>query len=158
MKFDMGGAASVLGTFAALAELQPAINVVGLIPSCENMPDGRATKPGDVVTSMSGQTIEILNTDAEGRLILCDALTYAERFKPHAVIDIATLTGACVIALGGYGQGSSPAGTNWPSNSRKRETPHSTRAGACLWMTTMQKDSSPTLRTWATLGGARQAL
>lgn len=105
MKFDMGGAASVLGTFAALAELQPAINVVGLIPSCENMPDGRATKPGDVVTSMSGQTIEILNTDAEGRLILCDALTYAERFKPHAVIDIATLTGACVIALGGVRAG-----------------------------------------------------
>jgi leucyl aminopeptidase len=100
MKFDMGGAASVLGVFKALSLLQPQINVVGLIPSCENMPDGRAVKPGDVVTSMSGQTIEILNTDAEGRLILCDALTYAERFKPHAVIDIATLTGACVIALG----------------------------------------------------------
>jgi len=100
MKFDMGGAASVLGTFAALAELKPAINVVGLIPSCENMPDGLAVKPGDVVRSMSGQTIEILNTDAEGRLILCDALTYAARFKPRAVIDIATLTGACVIALG----------------------------------------------------------
>ncbi len=100
MKFDMCGAASVLGTFRALAQLQPKLNVVGLIPSCENMPDGRAIKPGDVVTSMSGQTIEILNTDAEGRLILCDALTYAERFKPRAVIDIATLTGACVIALG----------------------------------------------------------
>jgi len=105
MKFDMGGAASVLGTFAALAELQPAINVVGLIPSCENMPDGLAVKPGDVVTSMSGQTIEILNTDAEGRLILCDALTYAARFKPRAVVDIATLTGACVIALGGVRSG-----------------------------------------------------
>jgi leucyl aminopeptidase len=100
MKFDMGGAASVLGVFKALAQLQPKINVVGLIPSCENMPDGRAVKPGDVVTSMSGQTIEILNTDAEGRLILCDALTYAERFKPRAVVDIATLTGACVVALG----------------------------------------------------------
>ncbi|MEY4980009.1 MAG: hypothetical protein RLZZ352_2279 [Pseudomonadota bacterium] len=100
MKFDMAGAASVLGTFAALAELQPAINVVGLIPSCENMPSGRAVKPGDVVTSMSGQTIEVLNTDAEGRLILCDALTYAARFKPRSVVDIATLTGACVIALG----------------------------------------------------------
>jgi leucyl aminopeptidase len=100
MKFDMCGAASVMGTFLALAKLQPAINVVGLIPACENMPDGRALKPGDVVTSMSGQTIEILNTDAEGRLILCDALTYAKRFKPSAVIDIATLTGACVIALG----------------------------------------------------------
>ena len=105
MKFDMCGAASVLGVFRALAELKPAINVVGLIPSCENMPDGRAVKPGDVVTSMSGQTIEILNTDAEGRLVLCDALTYAERFKPAAVIDIATLTGACVVALGGVRSG-----------------------------------------------------
>ena len=105
MKFDMCGAASVLGVFRALADLKPKINVVGLIPSCENMPDGRAIKPGDVVTSMSGQTIEILNTDAEGRLILCDALTYAERFKPRAVIDIATLTGACVIALGAVRSG-----------------------------------------------------
>ncbi len=105
MKFDMCGAASVLGVFRALAELQPAINVVGLIPACENMPDGRAIKPGDVVTSMSGQTIEILNTDAEGRLVLCDALTYAQRFKPAAMIDIATLTGACVIALGGVRSG-----------------------------------------------------
>ena len=100
MKFDMCGAASVLGTFEALAHLKPAINVVGLIPTCENMPDGTALKPGDVITSMSGQTIEVLNTDAEGRLILCDALTYATRFKPRAVIDIATLTGACVISLG----------------------------------------------------------
>ncbi len=100
MKFDMGGAASVLGTFQSLALLAPKVNVVGLIPTCENMPSGTATKPGDVVTSMSGQTIEILNTDAEGRLILCDALTYAERFKPVVVVDIATLTGACVIALG----------------------------------------------------------
>ena len=105
MKFDMCGAASVLGTFRALAELQPTLNVVGVIPACENMPDGRAIKPGDVVTSMSGQTIEILNTDAEGRLVLCDALTYAERFKPQAVIDIATLTGACVVALGGVRSG-----------------------------------------------------
>jgi len=100
MKFDMGGAASVLGTFRAIAELKPKVNLIGLIPTCENMPSGTATRPGDVVTSMSGQTIEVLNTDAEGRLILCDALTYAERFKPAAVVDIATLTGACVIALG----------------------------------------------------------
>ena len=105
MKFDMSGAASVLGTFRALGELKPALNVVGLIPASENMPDGRAVKPGDVVTSMSGQTIEILNTDAEGRLVLCDALSYAERFKPRAVIDIATLTGACVIALGAVRSG-----------------------------------------------------
>ena len=100
MKFDMGGAASVLGLFESLRLLRPKINVVGLIPTCENMPSGRALKPGDVVTSMSGQTIEILNTDAEGRLILCDALTYAERFQPQAVVDIATLTGNCVMALG----------------------------------------------------------
>ncbi|QIL43982.1 leucyl aminopeptidase [Acidovorax sp. HDW3] len=105
MKFDMGGAASVLGVFQALALLQPQINVVGLIAATENMPGGQAVKPGDVVTSMSGQTIEILNTDAEGRLVLCDALTYAARFKPRAIIDIATLTGACVIALGGVRSG-----------------------------------------------------
>jgi leucyl aminopeptidase len=100
MKFDMCGAASVLGTLKAVAEMKLRINVVGIIPATENMPGGAATKPGDIVTTMSGQTVEILNTDAEGRLILCDALTYAERYKPQAVIDIATLTGACVIALG----------------------------------------------------------
>ncbi|MDO5087445.1 MAG: leucyl aminopeptidase [Comamonadaceae bacterium] len=105
MKFDMSGAASVLGVFEALRHLRPAVNVVGLIPACENMPDGRAVKPGDVVTSMSGQTIEILNTDAEGRLVLCDVLTYAERLKPAAIIDVATLTGACVIALGAVRSG-----------------------------------------------------
>ncbi|MGA8390693.1 MAG: leucyl aminopeptidase [Burkholderiaceae bacterium] len=105
MKFDMSGAASVLGVFRALADIKPDINVIGLIPACENMPDGRAVKPGDVVTSLSGQTIEILNTDAEGRLVLCDALTYAERFKPRAVVDIATLTGACMIALGAVRSG-----------------------------------------------------
>ena len=105
MKFDMCGAASVLGVFKALSVLKPKINVVGLIPSCENMPSSNAVKPGDVVTSMSGQTIEILNTDAEGRLILCDALTYAEQFKPAAVVDIATLTGACVVALGAVRSG-----------------------------------------------------
>ena len=105
MKFDMCGAASVLGTLRAVAELKLPINVVGVIPATENMPGGSATKPGDIVTSMSGQTVEILNTDAEGRLILCDALTYTERFEPQAVIDIATLTGACVIALGHVASG-----------------------------------------------------
>ena len=100
MKFDMSGAGSVLGTFKAICEMRLPINVVGIIPATENMPGSRATKPGDIVTTMSGQTVEILNTDAEGRLILCDALTYAERYQPSAVIDIATLTGACVIALG----------------------------------------------------------
>jgi leucyl aminopeptidase len=100
MKYDMCGAASVLGTLRVVASLGLKLNVVGLIPACENMPGGAASRPGDIVTSMSGQTIEILNTDAEGRLILADALTYAERFDPQAVVDIATLTGACVIALG----------------------------------------------------------
>jgi len=100
MKYDMCGAASVFGTLYAVSRMKLPLNVVGLIPATENMPDGEATRPGDIVTSMSGQTIEILNTDAEGRLILCDALTYAERYEPSAVIDIATLTGACVIALG----------------------------------------------------------
>ena len=105
MKYDMCGAASVLGTFKTIAEMDLPLNVIGVIPTCENMPDGRATRPGDVLTSMSGLTIEVLNTDAEGRLILCDALTYAERFEPSAVIDIATLTGACVIALGHHATG-----------------------------------------------------
>ncbi|MHB8666245.1 MAG: leucyl aminopeptidase [Burkholderiales bacterium] len=105
MKFDMCGAASVLGTLRACAEMKLRLNVVGIIPATENMPGGAATKPGDIVTSMSGQTIEVLNTDAEGRLILCDALTYAERFEPAAVVDIATLTGACVIALGHVASG-----------------------------------------------------
>ncbi|WP_019141523.1 leucyl aminopeptidase [Noviherbaspirillum massiliense] len=105
MKYDMCGAASVLGTFRAIGEMGLKLNVIGIVPSCENMPSGRASKPGDIVTSMSGQTIEILNTDAEGRLILCDALTYAERFKPAAVVDIATLTGACVTALGHHNTG-----------------------------------------------------
>lgn len=100
MKYDMCGAASVLGTLRALAEMRLKVNVIGLVPATENMPDGAASKPGDIVTSMSGQTIEILNTDAEGRLILCDALTYSERFDPALVIDIATLTGACIVALG----------------------------------------------------------
>lgn len=105
MKFDMCGAASVLGLLTAVTQLELPLNIVGVIPSCENMPDGLANKPGDIVTSMSGQTIEVLNTDAEGRLILCDALTYCERFNPETVVDIATLTGACVIALGNHATG-----------------------------------------------------
>lgn len=105
MKYDMCGAASVLGVMTALAELKPPINVIGVLAGAENMPDGKSYRPGDILTSMSGQTIEVLNTDAEGRLVLCDVLTYAERFEPEAVIDIATLTGACVIALGSYATG-----------------------------------------------------
>jgi leucyl aminopeptidase len=105
MKYDMSGAATVLGVMRAVSEMGLKRNVIGVIPTCENMPSGTATRPGDIVTSMSGQTVEILNTDAEGRLILCDALTYVEKFKPASVIDIATLTGACVIALGGVNTG-----------------------------------------------------
>tara|TARA_R110001592_G_scaffold363248_6_gene682351 strand:- start:51520 stop:53010 length:1491 start_codon:yes stop_codon:yes gene_type:complete len=105
MKYDMGGAASVFGTMRTITELGLPLNVVGIVAAAENMPSGGATKPGDVVTSMSGKTIEVLNTDAEGRLVLCDALTYAGRFKPQVVIDIATLTGACVVALGAHATG-----------------------------------------------------
>lgn len=102
MKYDMGGAASVVGTLSAVAQMKLPINVVGIIAAAENMPSGIATKPGDVIRSMAGKTIEVLNTDAEGRLVLCDALTYAARFKPASVIDIATLTGACIVALGSH--------------------------------------------------------
>jgi leucyl aminopeptidase len=105
MKWDMSGAGTVFGVMKAVGEIKPKQNIVGIVAACENMPSGKASKPGDVFKSMSGQTIEVLNTDAEGRLILCDALTYAERFKPRAVIDIATLTGACVIALGKFNAG-----------------------------------------------------
>ncbi|TKB46935.1 leucyl aminopeptidase [Thalassotalea mangrovi] len=105
MKYDMGGAAGVLGTMHALAELNLPINVIGVLAGCENMPDANAYRPGDILTTMSGQTVEVLNTDAEGRLVLCDALTYVERFEPELVIDVATLTGACVIALGAHATG-----------------------------------------------------
>ena len=105
MKYDMCGGASVFGALRAAAELKLPLNIIGAVPASENLPDGAANKPGDIVTSMSGQTIEILNTDAEGRLILCDTLTYIERYEPSAVIDIATLTGACVVALGRHASG-----------------------------------------------------
>ena len=105
MKYDMCGAAAVLGVFSMLTTINLDLNVIGMIPAVENMPGGKAIKPGDIVKSMSGQTIEILNTDAEGRLVLCDTLTYAARYKPKSVIDIATLTGACVMALGSHASG-----------------------------------------------------
>jgi len=105
MKYDMGGAASVFGTMKTIAETKPKINVVAVVAAAENMPDGAATRPGDIVTSMSGQTVEILNTDAEGRLVLCDALTYVKKFDPETVIDMATLTGACIVALGHHASG-----------------------------------------------------
>ena len=105
MKYDMCGAATVLGVFAAVAKLGLAVNLIVLVASCENMPSGHAQKPGDIVTSMAGKTIEVLNTDAEGRLILCDALHYAKQFNPEWVVDVATLTGACVVALGSVASG-----------------------------------------------------
>ena len=105
MKFDMCGAAGVLGAFVAAVELKLPINLVCIVPAVENMPDGNAYRPSDVLTSMSGKTIEVLNTDAEGRLILCDALTYAQSFEPQVIIDVATLTGACVVALGKHASG-----------------------------------------------------
>jgi leucyl aminopeptidase len=105
MKFDMSGAAAVLGTMRAVVELKLPVNLVVIVATCENMPSGGAVKPADIVTTMSGQTVEILNTDAEGRLILCDAITYSRRFKPAAVIDVATLTGACIVALGNHFSG-----------------------------------------------------
>jgi leucyl aminopeptidase len=105
MKYDMCGAASVFGTMKAICELQPKLNFTAVVAAAENMPSGHATKPGDIVKTMSGKTVEILNTDAEGRLVLCDALTYIERFKPKSVVDIATLTGACVVALGSVNSG-----------------------------------------------------
>ncbi|MGX3066660.1 leucyl aminopeptidase [Ursidibacter arcticus] len=105
MKYDMGGAASVYGTMKAVAEMQLPLNVIGILAGCENMPDGNAYRPGDILTTMSGLTVEVLNTDAEGRLVLCDALTYVERFEPELVIDVATLTGACMVALGLHNSG-----------------------------------------------------
>lgn len=105
MKYDMGGAGGVLGTMRSLAELDLPINVIGILAGCENMPDGSAYRPSDILTTMSGQTVEVLNTDAEGRLVLCDVLTYVERFDPECVIDTATLTGACVVALGHHASG-----------------------------------------------------
>ena len=105
MKFDMCGAATVLAAIDYAARRELKLNLIGLVPACENMPDGRAVKPGDIVTSASGQTVEVLNTDAEGRLILCDALNFARRYEPAVVVDFATLTGACVIALGGHFSG-----------------------------------------------------
>ncbi len=158
MKYDMSGAGSVLGTLKAVAAMKLPINVVGIIPTCENMPGGNAIKPGDIVTSMSGQTIEILNTDAEGRLILCDALTYAERFEPAAVIDIATLTGACVIALGHVAQRAcSPTTTRSRGSARRRRRRRGTAPGTCRCGTTTRSRSRARSPTWPTSAAARPA-
>ncbi len=131
MKFDMSGAAAVLGTLRAIAELKLPINVVVIVATCENMPSGGAVKPSDIVTSMSGQTVEILNTDAEGRLILCDAITYSRRFKPAAVIDVATLTGACIIALGNHFSGLMSNDEAWPRNCCPRACAPTIAPGGC---------------------------
>ena len=143
MKYDMCGAASVFGTLQAVAQLDLPINVIGVVPATENMPGSNATRPGDVVTSMSGLTIEILNTDAEGRLILCDALTYAERFKPACVIDIATLTGACVVALGKI-----PSGLLSPDDALARElTDHGQSTGDRVWQLPLWDDYNELLKS-----------
>ena len=157
MKYDMCGAASVLGSFRALAELELPLDVIGLIPACENLPSGKANKPGDVVTSMAGLTIEILNTDAEGRLVLCDALTYAERFKPSAVIDIATLTGACVWPWATSTPACSARTTRWPRHSRRPAARPWTPPGACRWTMPTRTSSSPTSPTWPTSAAPRPA-
>ena len=156
MKYDMCGGASVIGAVAAAVALGLPINLIGVVPASENLPDGAANKPGDIVTSMSGQTVEILNTDAEGRLILCDALTYSERFDPAVVIDLATLTGACVVALGKHAgralQRRRQAGRRGPG------APATTRAtgpGACPCGTTTSASSTATLPTWPTSAGAK---
>ncbi len=158
MKYDMCGAASVLGTMQAIAEMGLKLNVVAVIPSCENMPDGAASKPGDIVKSMSGQTIEILNTDAEGRLILCDALTYTARFAPDTVMDIATLTGACVIALGHVASaGCSATMTNLPGSCWMRAITHTTAPGICRCGKTISSNWTATLPTCRTSAGGRRA-
>jgi len=153
MKYDMSGAGSVLGAIRALAGMRAPVNVVGLIPTCENMPGGLATRPGDVVTTHSGQTVEILNTDAEGRLILCDALSYAARFDPEAVVDIATLTGACVIALGHVASGL------WSNNQRLAGAIRAASDDAWdrVWQMPLWKDYQEQLRSnfadMANIGG-----
>ena len=153
MKYDMCGAASVIGTLRSVAEMKLPINLSIIVPATENMPSGTATRPGDIVASMSGQTVEILNTDAEGRLILCDALTYSERFKPAAIIDVATLTGACVIALGHVASGLFT--TN--ENLRKDLTSAGERSGDRVWPMPLWDDYQEQLKSnfadMANIGG-----
>lgn len=150
MKYDMCGAAAVYGVMRMVAELQLPLNVIGVLAGCENMPGGRAYRPGDVLTTMSGQTVEVLNTDAEGRLVLCDVLTYVERFEPEAVIDVATLTGACVIALGhhitGLMSNHNPLAHELIGASELAATAH----GAYRWATNSRISWSLTSRIWPT--------
>jgi leucyl aminopeptidase len=155
MKFDMCGAATVLAAidYAARAELK--INLVGLVPACENMPDAGAIKPGDIVTSASGQTVEILNTDAEGRLILCDALTYARRYSPEIVVDFATLTGACIVALGNHHSGVMGNDDALVRELVEAGVRPTTGPGNCRSPRNTANSCAPTLPTWRTSAGAR---
>lgn len=157
MKFDMCGAASVFGTFRAVLELQLPINLVGLLACAENMPSGGATRPGDIVTTMSGQTVEILNTDAEGRLVLCDALTYAERFKPQSVIDIATLTGACIVALGSNTRALWATTKRWSGNCSRPASSPTTAPGNCRCSTNTRNSWTARSPTSPTSAGRRPA-
>ena len=136
MKHDMSGAAAVIGAMQSIAMLKPPLHVVGLVPATENLPDGKALKPGDIITALSGKTIEVINTDAEGRLVLADALGYAERFSPAAVIDLATLTGACVVALGHAASGM--MGNDEPLQERVRKAGETT--GERVWPLPIWKD------------------
>ena len=158
MKFDMCGAASVIGAMEACATLALPLNVVALAPACENLPDGNASKPGDIVRTMAGRTVEVLNTDAEGRLVLCDAITYAERYKPDVVIDVATLTGACVIALGAHASGlfsnHQPLADALLAARRAGRGP---ARGRCRCGRSTRSSSRATSPTWRTSAGARPA-
>jgi leucyl aminopeptidase len=156
MKYDMGGAAAVLGTMHALAELQLPVNVVAVLAGCENMPDGNAYRPGDILTTMSGQTVEILNTDAEGRLVLCDALTFIERFEPEAVVDVATLTGACIIAWATTPRGCWPTTTPWPTSCSTPPNRPATGPGACPWATSTRSSWKAPSPTWPTSAAGRR--
>jgi leucyl aminopeptidase len=143
MKDDMAGGAAVLGALQAAAQLKVPLNLVGIVPATENLPDGKAYKPGDVLTSMSGQSIEVVTTDAEGRLILADALTYAARFKPKAIVDLATLTGACVVALGDHVAGA--MGNDDPLMARMREAGE--KAGERVWQLPLWEEYAEYLKS-----------
>ena len=156
MKYDMCGAATVYGVMRVVAELNLPLNVIGVLAGCENMPGGRAYRPGDVLTTMSGQTVEVLNTDAEGRPVLCDTLTYVERFEPELVIDIATLTGACVIALGHHITGLMSNHNPLAHELLGASEQAGDRAGACRWPTSTTSSWTPTSPTWRTSVAARR--
>ena len=157
MKYDMCGAATVYGVMRVVAELNLPLNVIGVLAGCENMPGGRAYRPGDVLTTMSGQTVEVLNTDAEGRPVLCDTLTYVERFEPELVIDIATLTGACVIALGHHITGLMSNHNPLAHELLGASEQAGDRARACRWPTSTTSSWTPTSPTWRTSVAATAA-